>query len=298
MHTCSNVVLLSVRRVTAVGLAVCVSVGCSSAVGGARLEATAGAGFAGLHVDEQLESPLLLPCNTPCAQTASDTSVLLRTNTRFAWKPAISTGLALHVPLSSTSSFAWGIGGHMVFIPNSEGQTTPFPAATVHFGDGRGEVFFGAIFLRDDAVQFPNGLDTITVRRTASVAAPNFVLRNAGTRRLSNFYAGLQLNGSRQSESEALAAAGKPPASVKDVKLVPETIAAKVGDSKQILYVLVDAGGSPVAAAVRTTWTSQQPEVATVSATGLVSAKSKGTTNIIVQVGEIVKVVPVTISDN
>jgi Bacterial surface proteins containing Ig-like domains len=297
MHARGSVLQLCAQRLTTISVALVASIGCHAFVSGARLEGTAGAGFAGLHVDEQLESPLLLPCKTPCAQTASDTSVLLRTNSRFTWKPAISTGLALHVPVSATSLFAWGIGGHMVFIPNSEGQTTPFPAATVHFGDGRGEVFFGAIFLRDDLVQFPNGLDTVTVRKTASVAAPNFVLRNAGTRRLSNFYAGLQLNGSRQSESDALTAARKLPENVKDVKLVPETIAARVGDSKQILFVLVDAGGSPVAAAVRPTWTSQQPDVATVSATGIVSAKSKGAANIIIQVGDIVKVVPVTVTD-
>src|SRR5581483_8714781 len=115
--------------------------------------------------------------------------------------------------------------------------------------------------------RMPNGFGTITVRKTASLAAPNFVSRNAGARRLSNFYAGLQLKGRRLSEADALAAAGKPPANVEDVKLIPETPAMKVGDTKQVLYVLVDASGSPVPAAVHVTWTAQQTDIATISST-------------------------------
>lgn len=257
-----------------------------------KLEGTAGAGFAGLHIAEQLEQPILAPCATaaPCAQIASDTSVLLRANRRYSWRPAISTGIAAHVHSSHTSDLGWGIGAHMVFMPNAAGQTSPFPAATLHIGDHSSEAFVGVIFSPTDAVQFPNGRDTLTVYRTTNSPAPIFVV--PGLRRSSHLYAGLQINGLRQSENEAQAATGAPPSSVVDFKLLPDTLTLKKGEKKHPpAVVLLDAAGAPVLAYARVTWAVGNSSVAELAGDGQVLGKSPGTTELIARVGDMSKAI-------
>jgi Big-like domain-containing protein len=241
-----------------------------------KIEGTAGAGFAGIHVAEQLERPALNPCqgSSACVRTASDTSVLLQANVRYAWRPAISTGVATHVYTNAESGAGIGLGVQVVFVPASDGTTSPFPATTLHVGTRQTEVFFGIVWSPTDEVRFPNGQDTITVHRTASSPAPSFVLPNV--HRARNLYMGIQINGFRQSQTSAQQASN-----ATNVYAVNFTVPSKALDSLELgatlptKVELTDASNHQVY--TRIVFTSTDTTIATVDGnSGLITTKKPG----------------------
>lgn len=76
------------------------------------------------------------------------------------------------------------------------------------------------------------------------------------------------------------------------IKVTPESLTLKVNSSERIT-----ATSEPEnATGVSFIWSSENSNIATVSIEGLVSAKSKGTTNIVVKSGTIEKKIPVTVT--
>ena len=55
---------------------------------------------------------------------------------------------------------------------------------------------------------------------------------------------------------------------------------ASLGETRQLSAAVLDAGGTPIAGLAATSWTSEQPGVATVTTDGVVTAVSKGTATI------------------
>jgi hypothetical protein len=72
-----------------------------------------------------------------------------------------------------------------------------------------------------------------------------------------------------------------PPRPIAAVAIVPESIEVVVGGAVQLTAAMWDASGR-AASGRAVTWASSHPAVATVSATGLVTARLKGSTTVTV----------------
>jgi len=72
-----------------------------------------------------------------------------------------------------------------------------------------------------------------------------------------------------------------PPPPIAAVTIVPESIEIVVGGAAQLTAAMWDASGR-AASGRAVTWASSHPAVATVSATGLVTARLKGSTTVTV----------------
>lgn len=103
------------------------------------------------------------------------------------------------------SEMGWGLGTHMVFVPDPGGRTSPFPAMTMHFGDRGNELFIGALFMPSDRIRFPNGGGRYRIEEPRNDAYPDFILENArGWHwKRPTLYMGIQIGGVRVSERSA-----------------------------------------------------------------------------------------------
>ena len=169
------------------------------------ISASLGGGFAGIHTASVIVAPVF--DNTgKLDSTLAD----LRANSFTQWRPAVSTGLVARwrqrddVRAYGPGKFpdtvpgpSVGFGVHMVFLSNSKGDASPWPAATINVGNRLGEAFFGLIFSPTDEVRFPGGGNTFRLHRTPGVADPDFVQQNVGYSR--HVFAGFEIQGVRLS---------------------------------------------------------------------------------------------------
>ncbi len=113
-----------------------------------QVEAAAAGGFVGINQVQLQRIPLVL-CPSPspgqttpivCSPDPTN-NVLVVKNQTNDWRPAVSAGLVFRWRFPHTKreqgddSFGIGVGGHFVFVPQSDGTTSkPAPALTAHFG--------------------------------------------------------------------------------------------------------------------------------------------------------------------
>jgi hypothetical protein len=160
--------------------------------------APAGGGFAGIREDEVLLQEHLLCTGqaTPQACTVDPNSQVLVRNSRYTFRPTLSTGLVFRRLLKSSGrenedSFGIGVGGHLVFLSSSAGSVQPAPAATIHFGTLKSQLFVGILGVPTDKVVFPNGADSIVVPKGTDTS--NLLLKGYGNS--VNFFVGVVIGG-------------------------------------------------------------------------------------------------------
>lgn len=86
----------------------------------------------------------------------------------------------------------------------------------------------------------------------------------------------------------------QPTVTVASVQVAPDSLGLHRGDSAQLMASPLDAGGHLVSG-IAITFGSQNPSIATVSATGLVHAAGQGKTSIVVTAAGVHQSVPVTV---
>lgn len=191
----------------------------------AKLEATAGAGFAGIRVGEVLRTDSTAGGYIPVR------------NYRYDWRPAVSTGIVSYVFSSAASTLGAGIGVQIVSLPSTEGKAFPFPAITIHVGTPQTEFFAGLVLSPTDSVHVPtNGSGPI--RQPYTVNPDNFVFRNTRTSR--HVYIGIQVKGTRKSISDI----GIPETAR---LLIDVDTTVTVGDSVRLSAHLADSSGNTLA---------------------------------------------------
>jgi hypothetical protein len=230
-----------------------------------ELKATAGAGFASTKVAETIEVPAF--SSIPRCATCTDQvlvevpeSLDVKPNRRHSsWHPALSTGISANFYSNTKSRAGIGIGAHMVFVPETGGGTTTFPAITLHLGSPDKEIFFGYVLSPTDRVVMPNNVDHVRIARTGN--RPDFIQRNTGTS--NTLYAGIQIGGLRISGSEPAPGADlsdSPP--VDRIGAAPTTLTLASGDSAILTAVFYANDGSSLSDRVAY-FVSEDPTVAT-----------------------------------
>src|SRR4051812_21416809 len=135
-------------------------VGCLAGLSGCgpAIQASAGAGFAGIDIAEALVRPAICRTPTTCKDTLLTDSVDLVRNTRYSWRPTVSTGITARWFPARLDPLGFGIGTHVAFVPETSGKTSPFPAVALTLGKRDGtEAMIGLILSPTDDVIFPDG---------------------------------------------------------------------------------------------------------------------------------------------
>jgi hypothetical protein len=139
-----------------------------------RVEVAAGGGFVGTPSTNVVARPAV-DCNTENDCVTVEGQVDLFADSRRVWRPALATGIVLRWVISEgekdEEDFGVGLGGQMVFTPQGDG-TRLLPAATIHAGTEKTQLFVGLLFGSFDKVVFPNGAESI---RVPAENQPNFV---------------------------------------------------------------------------------------------------------------------------
>lgn len=256
--------------------------------GNIELGATAGAGFAGLRNVEVQERAAFATCGS-CADSLLVDTVIIGKNDFRQWRPALSTGLVAYLR-SDLTRLGGGLGTHIVFVPDSEGRTSPYPAITLHLGNPENEVFFGMVLSATDVIDLPK--EGRRVARRSDGDYSSFYLGNAG--RSSHFYIGIQIKGTRQSQSDADRATLRNQ-EFGSITTDPATMSLAVAETKRLSVTVLDTRNRPFMPALN--FTSANPSVASVDALGNVTGVAAGETTITVHVMGTAHNVSVTVTD-
>jgi hypothetical protein len=154
-------------------------------LGKAKVEGTAGAGFAGIRVAEVL-----------VRDSTSDGYIPVK-NYRYDWRPAISTGVVTYIHTQRASNLGIGLGLQIVSTPTTEGKAVPFPGITLHIGTPETEFFAGLVLSSSDSIHVE--LDSVTrrtKRQPLSVNPQSLIFPN--TRKSRHLYVGIQIKGTRK----------------------------------------------------------------------------------------------------
>lgn len=168
------------------------------------IDIAAGGGFVGLRSAEVQSTPRTLcePGTPPMCQVDPERKVLSKAF-RYAWQPAVATGLVFRfVPSPKVISRAatgsdtqsdgigFGLGTHFVFLPQSD-ATRAAPAVTINVGRASQQAFFGLVFSPVDEIDMPGGGASAVV--PAAFDGTALVRRGAG--RGAQFFAGVVIGG-------------------------------------------------------------------------------------------------------
>jgi len=247
-----------------------------------KVDGTAGAGYAGIYNGEQFTRAAFNPCSPePCSGpklVADSVDVFARNH--YIWRPALSTGIVFHLFSAAQSQMGVGIGGHMVFVPDTTGKTTPFPAVTLHVGTPKTEAFFGLILSSTDRVRLPNNAKSVRLSSTATV--PDFSQPHCCNS--TNLYIGFQVFGTRQNEQNAQAAADSASLTVADFSLAPTDTTVPSGSEFVMRTLIRDAKGQRITRTVQ--FSSSKVMIAAITPFGgTVSAADTGSTTITAMTG-------------
>lgn len=166
---------------------------------------TGGAGFAGVRTYELLQQPAFsLPpaCTGPqtpqtvCSPVQLLDSVDLIPNHHYEWRPALSTGVSFQHYAKTAPKLGGGVGLNVVMLSDVTGKTSPWPAATLHFGTHESGFFAGLIISPTDGIAHPGGVSVIRVQRDH---IPNLILPNTG--RAGHLYLGIRIGGKNVGDS-------------------------------------------------------------------------------------------------
>jgi hypothetical protein len=193
----------------------------------AKLEGTAGAGFAGIRVAEVLKAD------------SADTTYLPVANYRYDWRPAVSTGIVSYIFSSRGANLGAGIGIEIVSLPTTEGKTLPFPAITFHAGTLETEFFGGLVLSPTDSVHVPTDVSGKPIRQSLRVNPDNFLFRNTRTSR--HLFIGIQVKGTRKGASDIGTPEGV------HIEMDFDTTAT-MADTVRLFARLVDSAGNTLAA--------------------------------------------------
>jgi len=235
-----------------------------------ELRASAGAGFASKKIAETIDNPAfsLIPRCDTCRDSIlveRPESVDVRPNRRHSsWHPALSTGISANFYSNVRSQAGIGIGAQMVFVPETDGGTSTFPAVTLHLGNRDKEIFIGYVLSPTDRVVLPNNAEHIRIARTGN--RPDFIRRNTGTS--NTLYAGIQIGGVRISGAEPAPGADlsdSPP--VERIGAAPGTLTLTVGDSAIVTAIFYASDGTSLRERLGY-FVSEDPTVASAQNTG------------------------------
>jgi hypothetical protein len=191
----------------------------------AKVEGTAGAGFAGVRVAEILKTD------------PRDSTYVPLKNYRYDWRPAVSSGLVTYLHTQKDSQLGVGLGFQIVALPTSEAKTNPFPAITLHVGTPETEFFVGMILSPTDSVYIPPSPAGLPAGRL-TVDPKTLVLPGVRTSR--NLYMGIQIKGSRKGSEDL----GVPENGIVKIALDSTTLP----DSVRLSAHLEDARGRELSA--------------------------------------------------
>ena len=245
-----------------------------------KVDGTAGAGYAAVYVGEQKEDPAFTACNGCQNPPLIGDSIDVRAVNHYVWRPALSTGIVFHFFGTTKSQMGVGLGAHMVFVPDTNGKTSPFPALTLHLGTPKTEAFFGLILSPTDRTILPNGRSSVRLAKANQV--PSFQQRSCCLSR--NLYIGFQIFGTRQNEETTKEIADSASLTVADMALDPKDTTVAPGASFSLRRVLRDARGEEITQTVR--FESDRALVARVTRFGgLVTASDTGLATITASAG-------------
>jgi hypothetical protein len=233
------------------------------------LEGSAGAGFAGLRTAEVEQFRV---AGKPPADTLLTDSVDLHANFTQRWRPALSTGVVFHwyadKSLTSTE-MGFGVGGHIVFVPDATGKTAPFPAFTFHVGNPSTEAFVGVILEPSEGIGFPNGKSAYRVHVSPSQAIPDFT--RPDWRKSHNLYVGIKIAGIRQSEPTTMKSAVS-------ITITPSASEVEVGQTITVATVIFAQDQTRIDAAPD--FTVSDPKIATIETNGVLTGKAPGSVTV------------------
>jgi hypothetical protein len=159
-----------------------------------NVEVSAGGGFAGIREAEvQAQPNLVCGSQQPPQCTEDATSNVFTANTRYSWRPSLSTGVVFRFTrgLDTTGNvFGWGFGGNFVFVPSGK-DAKPAPAITFHLGTRSTQLFIGSLFIPVDKAEMPGGTQRFVGPRNLD---PQTFIR-AGADRAPSFFAGIVVAG-------------------------------------------------------------------------------------------------------
>ena len=191
----------------------------------AKVDGTAGAGFAGIRVAEVLRT------------RAADTTYFPVVNYRYDWRPAVSTGVVTYLYTSKASQLGVGLGAQIVALPTSDGKAPPFPAITLHVGVPQTEFFAGLVLSPTDSIALPDTSGPLGRRISNSTDPRTFIVPNVRTSR--HVYIGIQIKGTRKGISDL---------GIPENSEVVFDVDATEGDSIRLRAHLQDANGNSLAA--------------------------------------------------
>lgn len=158
------------------------------------LEVAAGGGFAGVREVEIQVLPHMI-CDDVTPRTCIEAQGLANfvKNTKYAWRPTLSTGLVFRRRFRlEEDSLGIGIGGHFVFVTKGT-DTTAAPAVAVHVGKPSAQLFFGFIWTPVDEVNLPSGTKNAVM--PATVGPDSFFRESVGSIWPRTFFAGVVIGG-------------------------------------------------------------------------------------------------------